>query len=137
MNQVTLSLDDRAAKIMGWKYRENDIGGMYGDQPIWLEPWDHPEQDGHSFIFTAKEWAPSTRWDHAFILIDWAQENDNKIAIVDLDQPMMPGPPPGYRVMFSNWKTAKWSKYDGKGQLSPSHITEAFVKAFEKEKKDE
>lgn len=100
---MTNSLDERAAKIMGIVVWDADIksGQIYRsgrDQVIWIS-------SGLGVVHDPS-FSPSTRWDHAGILIEWASDRAGA-------------------EFYWRYDDCLWD-------LTPAHITEAFVKVFEK-----
>lgn len=96
-------LDKKAAEIMGHK-----IGGVCPDQGT----------AGLNWNFWNLTFSPSTRWDHAGILIEWVKEKINKLKLRPNEIP--------YKLLATDGRKAWWN-------MAPKDITEWFVEVFEGE----
>jgi hypothetical protein len=128
-------LDRKAAEIMGgveheWRTYGIGIGTKKGLNELNC-PWcGYVRWENESIDDRKCERPYSKEWDHAGILIEWAEENGKTLNIRprfkngDMAQSCR-------IVMFSVWKDEeKGVRINFCDPTTPRHITEAFVKAF-------
>lgn len=131
-----IGLDEQAAKIMGWEiglYPKLMHDPEYWGEPVWMKDNGYDELTIQVIPyekFLVKEWFPSTRWDHAGILIEWTEKHERPIEIgyVNAEDSK------DYKdIRYCGFVGPDWNPVEFEF-LSPQVITQAFVAAFGGEK---